>query len=421
MKKIASIAIGILSLMSPLCLYGQDTIRTDVPNRNYYKDIFFDCGIGLTSMDSLPAANLLGLSLERVGYNGMSDAALQNVIIAGDSTDWNGHLLWPDGSPRFKVIVLDGGNSQTHGQSLGEDSRRRIRDFYENGGSYVGSCAGSIIAGEGFEGRTVPSYLKIWPTLFRHTGKAQIRTGMTIEQNSPLLRYGDFGGDMYVADIRHNQGNFPESIPEGGEVLARFDIKSASKMHNQPSIVAYKKSDKTGRMVLTGSHPEEVKNGEIRELYAAMLQYAIDGTAMTHCKGYLENGVERKMNKHSFERDPDYTRIGDQQCHHFAVNIPEGARNATFTLEGAEGSHMTLAVCKDTYAYDDCADFMANHEGAFQTFTMPKPKAGLWYVCVKCLDAVESYMPGQAHMYKKPAVEDLLNGVPYTIKVTWEE
>ncbi|MCQ2288349.1 MAG: hypothetical protein MJZ74_04560 [Muribaculaceae bacterium] len=420
MKKLACVFLSVLPLVSSFNVSAQEQPRTDVPNRCFYKDIFFDCGIGLTTMDSLPVASKLNLSIEKMGYNSREESKLQNEILSGSLDDWNGHLLWPDGSPRFKVLILDGGNSQTHGSSIGEDGRRRMREFYENGGSYVGSCAGSIITCEGFEGQACPYYLKIWPNKFRHTGKDQTRTGMIIENNSPLLKYTDFGGALYVSGVRHNQGNFPDIIPEGGEVLARFDIPTAKKMHNQPSIVAYKKNTNTGRLVLTGSHPEEVTEGEILDLYSAMVQYAIDGVGMTKIKGFLENGVERNMNKYTYEQDPAFTRIGDQQCHHFAVNLPEGARNVTFTLEGAEGSHMTLAICKDTYAYEDCADIIANHEGAFQTFTLPKPKAGLWYVCVKCLDSVEAYLQGPAHFYKKTAIEDLLNGVPYTVKVSWE-
>lgn len=392
-----------------------------VPNRSFYKDVFFDCGIGLTSRDTLPAVKMLGLSIERVAYDEMSDASEQNKFIAGDDSDWNGRLLYPDGEPRFKMIFIDGGSSLTHGTSLGEAGRRRIREFYNAGGSYVGTCAGAILASQGFDGNpNVPNYLHIWPAPFCHTEKAKIYTGMFIENKSPLLKYYDFGGDKYIAEVRHNQGNFPGDMPKGAEVLARYDYKEGGKMHNKPSVSAYKKDNITGRMVLCGSHPEEVTEGERRDLAAGMIKYALDGIGMTKVKGYLKNGESRVMDRQSYERQPEFTRIGDLQVHHFAVEIPQGARDVTFNLDGPEGTHFTLAVCKDTYAYDDVADFVSTIEGAKHQFTLPKMKAGLWYVAVKCLDCPEAVNTATGHIYKNTEVKDLLNGVPYTVKVSWK-
>ena len=416
--KFSYLLVAILSAISPTIALATDNVRTDVLNHSYYKDIFLDCGIGITTLDSLPAANMLNLKVERVGYS--SDAERQNQIIAGDSTDWNGHLLYPDGSPRFRLFFMNGGSSLAHASSLGEASRRRIKEFVNAGGSYVGTCAGAIITSQGYDDTKCPTYLSLWPGMFGRTGKSKVYTGVTIEKNSPLLKYYDFGGDKYIKELRHNQGNYPLDLPKGAEVLARYDFKEGGKMHGQPVVSAYKKDKNSGRLVLCGSHPEEIVDGERRDLCAAMIKYALDGVGLSKIKGFLKNGEMRRMDRHTYERNPDFTRIGDMQSHHFAVDIPKGATDVTFKLVGAEGSHMTLAVSKDTFAYDDVADFRSIMEGNVQQFTMAKPKPGIWYVCVKCLDCVESYDNGQAHVYKKSVVEDLLNGVPYTIEVSWK-
>lgn len=396
-------------------------VKKDVPNRGYYKDVFFDCGIGLTSRDTLPAVKLLGLSNERVAYNNMDDAPLQNGCIAGDSTDWNGHLLYPDGQPRFRMIFIDGGSSTTHGSSLGEAGRRRIREFYNAGGSYVGTCAGAIIASQGHETTTyVPTYLGIWPGTFVHTNKGNSSSGMFIDPKSPLLKYYKFGGDNYIDSVRHNMGNYPADLPQGAQVLARYDFPDAGKAHKQPSVVAYRKNAESGRMVLCGSHPEEVVAGERRELTAAMISYALEGTMMTKLKGFLNNGEVRHMDRQTYERNPDFTRIGDLQCHHFAIDLPQGARDVKIELVGASGSHLSLALCKDTYAYEDCAEFISVQPSDSQTIVMPKPRTGLWYVCVKCHDTVTATNTAVGHIYSKTAIEDLLNGIPYTIKATWK-
>lgn len=414
------ILFGLIMLTAVPQVTGAEKILENVPNRGFYKDVFFDCGVGLTSRDSLPAVQMLKWSIERGAFNGQDEAAMQNAIIAGDSTDWNGHLLYPDGEPRFKVFFMDGGSSLTHASSLGEAGRRRIREFVNAGGSYVGTCAGAIIACRGFEEQpSVPSYLGIWPGIFTHTGMANSSSGMTIENKSPLLKYYDFGGDKYIANVRHNQGNFPSSIPAGGEVLARYDFKDAGKTHKQPAVSAYKASAASGRLVLCGSHPEEVVDGERRDLTAAMLRYAVDGVGMTKVKGYLKNGEPRKMDRQTYERVPEFTRIGDLQYHHFAVEIPEGARDITFKLEGATGSHMTLAIAKDTFAYDDTADFRSTIEGSKHQFTLSKMTKGIWYVAVKCLDKPEVIENHHGQTYRQTEVKDLLNGVPYTIEVSW--
>jgi hypothetical protein len=93
----------------------------------YYKDLFMDGGVSLTSRESLPAADYLGLSME---YLATSDQLLQNSILLGNSDDTNGVLLYPDGQPRFRCIFMNGGSATYHGKSLGESGRERIRNFF---------------------------------------------------------------------------------------------------------------------------------------------------------------------------------------------------------------------------------------------------------------------------------------------------
>ena len=419
MRRVFAWTLGVLLAFNNATAVAQ--VHDNVPNRSFYKDVFFDCGIGLTSLDTLPAFKMLGLSMERVAFTDKNDAPQQNAIIAGDSLDWNGHLLYPDGAPRFKVIFLNGGTSTIHGTSLGEAGRRRIREFVNAGGSYVGTCAGAILAAKGTDNSpNTPNFLGIWPGLFRRTGKARVNHGMTIDKSSKLLSYYDFGGDYRIDNVRHNLGNFPYDLPNGAEVLARFDFKG-SNAHEQPAVAAYKASAAVGRIVVCGSHPEEVTSGERLDLTAGMIRYALDGVGMTTVKGFLNNGEPRVMDRYTYEGNPEYTRIGDLQTHHFAVDIPDGAKNVTFKLNGPEGSHFTLAICKDTYAYDDCADFVSTIEGATHQFTLPKAASGLWYVAVKCLDTV-TLAPSshQAHQYQRADGIDPINGVPYTIEVTWQ-
>ena len=208
--------------------------------QTYYKDVFLDAGIGLDSMKSLPAANLLDLSLEGIAFPYSSysayDKALQEAIISGDSKDSNGRLLYPDGQPRYQLLYVIGGDSKVHGASLGKEGLKNIRTFVENGGCYVGSCAGAFLASNGYDGHTdYAHYLSIWPGMVRHSGLRDTYTGLFIDKEGALSRYSDFGGDYYVDSVRHNYGGYAENCPVGTEILARYDTPSQKSVHKTPS------------------------------------------------------------------------------------------------------------------------------------------------------------------------------------------
>ncbi|MBI61295.1 MAG: hypothetical protein CMO79_02625, partial [Verrucomicrobiales bacterium] len=110
----------------------------------FYKDIFMNGGVNLSSRRSLPAAESAGFSYEL--YAGR-DADKQRELIAGNDFDNNGVLLYPDGQPRFRLIYVNGGGATAHGKTLELAGRKVLRQFYNNGGSYSGSCAGSFLSG----------------------------------------------------------------------------------------------------------------------------------------------------------------------------------------------------------------------------------------------------------------------------------
>ena len=402
---------------------GFRLLEENVLNRSYYKDVFLDAGIALTSRKSLPAAKYLGLSLEGISFarsiHDMEELALQTAIISGDEIDSNGRLLYPDGQPRFKLLFVNGGNSRSHGESLLDKGRANMRLFVENGGCYVGTCAGAFLASNGYDGiDDYPYYLSVWPGMMNHTDLKGIYTGMFIEKESPLLQYYDFGGDHYVDSIRHNAGGYPVDIPEGTEILARFDYPGKTDVHNQPSIWAYKKSLQSGRIIQEGSHPEEVSDGERRDLTAAMMLYAMDGRGLVSLKGYLKNGVTRVMDKTTDDNNPDYTRIGDLQTHHFATYIPPEAKNVRVEVISSSNCDLALMMSQDSYAFSDTAEIISQNPGANQVLDFPSIREGLWYIAVQCLTTVtvEDTEYGQAYIGKT----EVLNGVPYQISITWQ-
>ena len=389
---------------------------TESVNRSFYKDIFMDGAYGLNSRVSLNAAVFLDCSLECI--SGSSQKA-QNLVIASNYNDSNGRLLYPDGQPRYRVLFVNGGSSKTHGQSLGQEGLDRMKTFVHNGGSYVGTCAGAFLASSGYDNNPdYEYYLHLWPGCVRHTGLESGSTGMFIDNDSPLLEYYRYGGDYYIANVRHNKGGYPVDIPQGTEILARYDYPENPAFHNQPSVWAFKESNQTGRVVMTGSHPEEVTGGERLELTAAMLRYAMEGQGTVPLKGILRNGYPRLMNQSYPFKNVAYAKIGDLQCHHFAVYIPSTAHNIKFSLSAESGYDMRLLLAHDDFAFPESAEYQSDQIGNNQSLAVDRLEEGYWYLAVQCMTtvSVEDTEIGQNYSGKT----EVLNGVEYTVSVTWE-
>lgn len=394
-----------------------------VPLQAFYKDVFLDAGIGLTSRKKLAAARHLGLSLECISFPRsnatMEDSIMQNEIIKGNDDDRNGCLLYPDGQPRYKLLFVNGGSSRSHGNSLDYEARQNMRLFVLNGGSYVGTCAGAFFATKGYDDQVdYPYYLSLWPSTMNHTGITNDSTGMFIESDSPLLDYYNFGGDYYVSDVRHNKGGYPVNLTSGTEVHARYDYPEKADVHQQPCLWSYKASQQTGRVVMEGSHPEEVKDGERMELTAAMMLYAMDGVGNTTIKGFLQNGITRMMDCGSEANRPNHARLGDLQCHHFAVMIPEGAKNISVCVNSQTTGDFSISMSRFTFAYPDNAEFVSYRTGSHPTLYFSTLEPGIWYVCVQCRTTVTAVSTDYGQAYSDPV--GVLNGLPYTITARWE-
>lgn len=390
-------------------------VQWSAPNEVFYKDIFLDAGIGLTPRTTLYAADSLGLSLEGVSFPRSNakpeEFALQTAILSGSPEDRNGRLLYPDGQPRYRLLLVNGGKASEHSASLDDAAREHMRQFVRAGGSYVGFCAGAFFGSSGHETQPVfPGYLQLMPTPVRSTGLKSVYTGMYVAEDSPLWAYADFGKDRYIQGIRHNGGCFPESLPEGGEVLATYDYPGKASVHRQPSAWAYKADAHTGRVVLEGSHPEEVRNGERLYFTEALIRYAADGIGTVSLKGLLENGRPWTM-------DQDTMRLGDRQCHHYAVYVPAGACDLRFTVESPADCDLVLRLCRDSFAFPSRAVYASGEIGASQQLALDALEPGVWYVSVQCLTTVtvEKTEYGQRYTGRT----DVLNGVPYTIGVSW--
>ncbi|MBE6193167.1 MAG: hypothetical protein E7139_04445 [Rikenellaceae bacterium] len=399
--------------------------------RGYYKEIFMDSGIALTSRTYLPSARYLGLDVEYFASASQKkltqkDTLLQSNIFCGSEEDTNGWLLYPDGAPRFRMIYVNGGSALKHARSLGDLGRERVREFVAAGGSYFGTCAGAYLGARGGKNskgyRNVDKYFGLWSGYGYSTGLKKQSTTLNLERGCPLLRYFDFGKDNAVDDVRHNGGCYACELPVGTEPLARYKFNNTDKVKidGELCIWAYKPMQSVGRAVLCGSHPEAIAEGERLKLTAAMLLYAMDGNPEPRIKGVLENGVVREMNKRTEDNDPDYTRIGDLQYHHFAVDVPRGCKSLKITLNGYEEAKkfdLTLLAKRGELAFHDNTTEKVVSRGCKKSLTINNPKPGRWYISVRCETTVTTGTNKYGTYYR--SYRSVLNGVPYKVAVSY--
>ena len=424
-------------------------VRTDVQNTAYYKDIYLDGGCELNpgiKENGVVINGRLPYAMAKTGITdaeyflstvddvdeGYTDAdqGYQNERIIGTPEDVNGVLLYPDGDPRFRLIYVFGGHSGPHGESLGTIGRSRVKEFYENGGSYVGSCAGAYLSGKFAAGGIMP-YFNIWEN-GKMVGTNVGNSSIDLEMVSGVFAdyYGPAEG-VLVSGARHNGGGYMDTAPAGTEAIALFKNEKGKDSHrarfyDKPGVWAYKASAASGRVVVTGSHPEDAADGDVLNLTASMFRYAWDGSGTAKVKGVLRNGDMIPMTKGTDDNQPAYTAIGDRQCHHFVVHLSAPVKALTVEVQAQGDYDMEVYLKKDTFAFPDSEpDYAAKQPGGHQTLVTGALEAGLWYVTVRCATTVTATevitdpAHGRGRRFVYSGKTGVLNGVPYTVEARW--
>jgi CubicO group peptidase (beta-lactamase class C family)/glutamine amidotransferase-like uncharacterized protein len=387
----------------------------------FYKDIFMSSGTNLTSRKTLHAAESLKLPYE---YYAGSNASWQNQLLIGNATDKNGVLLYPDGEPRFRMLYVNGGAATLHGKSLTKLGRNRLRQFYRAGGSYCGSCAGSFLSGRNVDDRTDArlGYLHIFPFNTRNTGIKKSKLGHRIPEDSPLLRYRNFGDDYSVGDVYHNNGNWLQ-IDETSlkampnlEVLARYDHPK-HKINGGAAIWAYRPKEQSGRIVNIGCHPESSIDGEKLAMTEACFLYASAGIGQPDLKGTLKIGQTRKMDRNWSDNKPAFAKIGDRQYHHFAFDVTAAKKKIRVKLSGDQDVDLHLFLSDKSLAFRRQAKHLDIRQGASKTIER-ELAPGRWYASVYCATTVATINDLDAGFHRYVGNRNILNGAAYTIEIT---
>lgn len=398
-------------------------VRTDVPNKAFYKDLFMDTGLWMSDYRTMPVVDYLSLDYEYFFAPEPNDTnqVLQELAICGSDEDLNGVLLYPDGEPRFKIIYVNGGLASYHGRSLRAQGRNNYRKFIMNGGGYIGSCAGAFMASFGIadDNETMRGYLGIWPGFADNTDYI-VNLAYDLPEDSPALRYYEFGGDRHIDVMKHYNGPFFsqwDSV-EGTEVIAVNNAEGYP-LDGKAAVIAYKADAFSGVVIPSGGHPEQVPDGEGRDLMAVYVRYAIDGLGAAKVKAALNNGEVRIMDKSTRDNEPLFTMIGDKQCHHFVFALPDGATDIKVRMESMQDCNLSLLLTNGTFAFREDAQYRVENSDKVKELTFDTLDAGLWYVGVQSEETVACEF-GE-HGYGYSGKTWLLNGAPYSICVSWNQ
>lgn len=174
------------------------------------------------------------------------------VVEVGPDEIQNGALA------QFDVLVCPGGTGGGQARAIGEAGRERIRKFVEDGGGYLGICAGAYLATSGFSwGLKILDAKTASPKWER--GRATVKIELT-EQGRRIL-----GNHPGLLDCKYHNGPILcpaqiESLPDY-EVLAFFRTEVAEHntpqgiMINSPAIASAPCGK--GRVIVISPHPEQ--------------------------------------------------------------------------------------------------------------------------------------------------------------------
>lgn len=401
---------------------------------------------------------------------------------SGDSNfpaDKNGVLLYPDGEPRFRMIFVNGGTSETHGTSLGESGRKTIKRFFEKGGSYIGACAGAILAATNVDGEnhynntdeTVTNYtFGLWPGNASHTGwpanygeegvDSNIYTGITVSEDlagkSKSLNAGDT-----VEPVRHHGGVYAQEkyVTPGNAsyyadtfVLGRYaycywqqgwpgsadryanpdnltdptnDFLGTNRDHNgQAAIWAYKPSDDSfkGCVIMSGSHFETSTDEDQIKYFSSMIRYALDKNGNNQRYRNLTLGSARNMNSTQYDANGENWNapIGDRQYHQFRLvtenDIEDFELELSSDYDKDSGIDLYLCMHKGGLAWLSNSEYVLTNKGGQKPLHIKNLPAGTWYASVFCATTVETSTKIQTPRYLKYSGHtEVLNGIAYSI------
>jgi glutamine amidotransferase-like uncharacterized protein len=162
----------------------------------------------------------------------------------------------------FDVVVFTGGGASTQAKTLGDTGRANVKKFVEQGGGYMGICAGAYLACNGFDWAVGVLDAKTVSSKWQR-GMGMVQIELTPAGQKLLSQTGKNFEVKYENGpiITHGKGALPEF-----KTLAMYRTEKAENgtpvgvMVNSPAIVT--STCGKGRVVVISPHPEQSAGAE---------------------------------------------------------------------------------------------------------------------------------------------------------------
>lgn len=474
----------------------------DLKRRGFYKSLFVDGGYTLNHIckkEQIPAISLLSIADDYEYYSGKDTLIQYRIMVCGKRNgnegwnDSNGVLLYPNSEPRFRAIYVNGGNSIKHGRSLTFQGRKQINTFFNHGGSYIGTCAGSILPTtyvksskgvknyyddeKGYTFGLFPGAVERGGLPQNDVNKKRPHVFTHLKEEVPYLStlpfFKDELQDGLAKYVRHHGGNilpclkmndisgverlmtfqaidaedstslvgteydrFYLPLKKGDYVMYRdyskCDVKDVpkefilrKKFNNRIGktvVWAYKKDERSGKLVACGSHPEDVPGHS--NLFAGMIAYAIDGVGMPKVENVR---LGQKIKCKALDQG-----IGDRQYHHYRLRLDSNNTNLCLklisekTVDGCKGLVLCLRRIdgerhdRENLAWvsdSEYVSFVDNNKQTLSIFGLPKGEYAISVFCPYYVKSeIKSY--NKIDYFDYTANLSTQTGIRYTLQIS---
>ena len=175
----------------------------------------------------------------------------------------------------FRVLIVPGGSSKLGGTTLGADGRAVIREFVENGGTYVGICAGCYLASCQYDWSLHILPAKVRDTANWERGRANLTLTLTPDGKDWLGRK-----EGEVKSVYHN-GPVLEPLADAKDKLIPLAMykdevtrKGAKEglMKDTPAIAA----SRYGKGWVLGVSPHPEQTADLKDLVPAAIRWTLN-------------------------------------------------------------------------------------------------------------------------------------------------
>jgi glutamine amidotransferase-like uncharacterized protein len=162
----------------------------------------------------------------------------------------------------FDVVAFTGGSASSQAKTLGDEGRANVKQFVENGGGYMGICAGAYLACNGFDWAVGVLDAKTVSSKWQR-GAGTVKIELTPDGQKLL------GQSIKNFDVKYENGPIitrGKGLLPDFKTLAVYRTEKAENgspvgvMVDSPAIVT--STCGKGRVVVISPHPEQSKGAE---------------------------------------------------------------------------------------------------------------------------------------------------------------